>query len=223
MSFWDDKPIAGPFADYEESRRVLDERNATYPGAWKLIPMHFPNKTVLDYGCGPGHDTIMFLENGAKHVYAVDIAPKSLKMVSDRVRMHHIDPSRLTTILVKETGVPLLPEVDHVHAAGVLHHCEDPLSVLKGLRKAMGTGLAMIYSKHGTHFSVTCGGDMELFASQSDRREDGTGAPIVVCWSDREFKELCKEAKIKATKLGHYRAETEGPIGTSACFRLEPL
>ena len=222
MSFWNDSPIAGPFESYEESRRILDERNASYPEAKDMIPMRFHGKTVLDYGCGPGHDTIMFLENGAEHVYAADIAPRSLRMVEDRIRMHGLDPSRLTTILVEETGIPDLPKVDHVHVAGVLHHCEDPLSVLKGLRKSMGTGFAMVYSKHGTLFLETCKGDMGLFASHCDRRGDGTGAPIVTCWSDMEFRDLCSQAGIRARKLGHYRAETEGPIGTSACFRLEP-
>ena len=112
--FWQKHQVGGPFATLEESNAALDERLALYPKLYELMPVSFPGQTVLDYGCGPGHDTLQFLLHGARHVYFADISWQALTTTSERLRLHHLR-DQATGVLAGDE----LPEADHVHCAGV--------------------------------------------------------------------------------------------------------
>src|SRR6266487_5094320 len=101
ITYWEQNQVADfpPDVTVEQSLAVLNARNAMYPGLLELMPVSFPRKTILDFGCGPGHDTIMFLMNGAKHVYAADISPKGLASLEARLKAHGFS-ERCTTIHV---------------------------------------------------------------------------------------------------------------------------
>ena len=73
----------------EESQNAMEWRNSLYPGLLSLMPVELPGKTVIDFGCGPGHDTIGFLLNGAEHVYAVDASWNGLSYTRARLHAHH--------------------------------------------------------------------------------------------------------------------------------------
>ena len=48
------------------------------------MPVVQKGKTILDYGCGPGHDTLLFCLNGAGHVFYYDISPLALEILDMR-------------------------------------------------------------------------------------------------------------------------------------------
>jgi 2-polyprenyl-3-methyl-5-hydroxy-6-metoxy-1,4-benzoquinol methylase len=145
--FWQEHQVGGPYKTLRESQAALNARAALYPDLYKLMPTEFPGKTILDFGCGPGHDTIQFLQHGAEHVWFADISWQALETTSVRVNLHGFEEK--TTALFADDA---LPAVDRVHCAGVLHHMYNPEEALLRLRRCSPKMQAMVYdgkrSKH---------------------------------------------------------------------------
>jgi SAM-dependent methyltransferase len=187
----------------------------------------FEGKTVLDFGCGPGHDVIGFLLNGARHVYALDSSQKGRKALRARLRAHDASPGCMQPGLMEPrcsvlpaSELPYVPLVDHIHCAGVLHHLADPSAALRMLARALKPEAEirmMVYSAESQFVQETCGGDLEEFQRVIDH-----DAPIARAWTKAEVKLLAAEANLSATYLGSYRipSETEGP-GLSTCWSLK--
>lgn len=173
-----------------------------YPTLLDLMPVEFPGKTVLDYGCGPGHDTILFCQHGAGHVFYSDISPLALEIVDQRLEMHgladHASPHPLMSNV----------KVDHIHCAGVLHHIEKPLDVLKALR-------------HRLHSS----GDARVMIYDGDRSEHTQSkVPITHWWSETTFRVMCDVAGFDACQIGHYECSAPWRKNcVAACYHLFPI
>jgi ubiquinone/menaquinone biosynthesis C-methylase UbiE len=220
VDFWNRHQVAEFAEDVteQESLRVLNWRNNLYPGLLDLMPVAgFEGKTVLDFGCGPGHDTIGFLLNGVKHVYALDSSQKGLKALRARLKAHGLS----NCSVLPGSELPYVPLVDHIHCAGVLHHLADPSAALRMLARALRPEAEirmMVYSSESEFFQVQCGGSAELFARTVDH-----GAPIVRAWSRVEVADLAAKAGLVTVYRGSYRIpdETTGP-GLSACYSLMP-
>jgi hypothetical protein len=124
-------------------------------------------------------------------------------------------------MLVPENGDWRPPPVDHVLAAGVLHHCSDPVATLRrlalGLRDHHSDRIEiMVYSAESWFYKVKAEGDPEVFRSLADG-----GAPIAHAWTKLEVRALAAAAGLRTEYLGSYRSsvEPEGP-GLSACYAL---
>lgn len=218
VAYWQTHQVADFPADVspEASLQALKSRNAVYPGLLELMPVEgFDGKTVLDFGCGPGHDTIGFLLNGAEHVFAVDCSEQGLDSLRARLRAHGF--TRCSTYLGNDGWRHL--RVDHVHAAGVIHHLADPVRTLYRLRQVLkkGAEIRMMVYDAASEFVKDCGGPAE-FEKIADKQ-----APIAKAWTRDEVWAISHLAGLKADYLGGYRVpgETSGP-GLSACYSLRP-
>ncbi len=200
-AFWTDNQVGGPYSTLSGSVDALMEREMAYPKLYELMPVIFPNQTVLDYGCGPGHDTILFAEHGAGHVFYYDISPLALDIVDARLEMHGL-AGRASPVERDH-----IPKVDHVHCAGVLHHTADPLGCLKDIRRAMkdtADGRVMIYD-----------GDLS--------KQSQSKVPITLWWTEQEFIYLCYQAGLKARKIGFYDCSAAWRKDCyAACYHLHP-
>lgn len=200
-TFWQVHQVGGPYETVEESERGLEARLALYPTLLELMPVDYPGRVILDYGCGPGHDTILFLRHRARHVYYADISWQALKTTSERLRMHGLTAHASGLFADDEA----MPQVDHVHCAGVIHHVSDPLAVLLKLRRALregGDARVMVY-------------DGELSPhTQSE-------VPITEWWSHKEFLALAAEAGFQGEYLGSYPCPAQWrPDCHAACYSL---
>ena len=159
-------------------------------------------KTVLDYGCGPGHDTLLFCLNGAGHVFYYDVSPLALEIVDARLEMHEVE--NLASPVTRDH----LPQVDYAHCAGVLHHTEDPLGILKDLRA-----------------SLKPGGEARVMIYDGDRsRHSESKVPITLWWTEHEFVYLAFMAGFGADYLGSYECSAPWrPDCFAACYSLKPL
>ena len=196
--FWQDNQVAEPVETFTASMAQLLSRAETYPELEKLMPTYFPGARVLDFGCGPGHDTIQFIANGAKHVWFADISWKALKMTNDRLKLHDGFRSRTTPLFADDP----LPLVDHVHCAGVLHHMHDPLDALLRMRRVSPSARIMVYD---------------------GKRSEHTQSlvPITEWWTPKEFVEMCAESGWKALYEGSYECSAPWrPNCFAACFSL---
>ena len=185
-----------------------------YPGLLELMPISYPDQTVLDFGCGPGHDTIGFLLNGARHVYAADSSWQGLTSLWNRLRAHGFE-DRCTLVRVGEKDWRL-PQVDHIHCAGVLHHIERPVATLKKLRRSLRLGAEMrlmVYAAESQFVAVH--GGPEGFEQIADG-----AAPIAKAWTKSQVRKMATEANLRAIYMGGYlMGESEGP-GLGGCWKL---
>lgn len=199
-TFWQEHQVGGPYASIEESEDALRERLNLFPNLLELMPVFFPDKDVLDFGCGPGHDTLLFLRNGAKKVFFADISWLALKTTDDRLQLHGLRNQARALFADDE-----LPEVDHIHCAGVLHHVHDPRFVLQRLRKALRKG-----------------GDANVMVYDGEQSEHSQSAvPITEWWTHAEFLNLVADAGWRGKYLGSYPCSAEWrPNCHAACYWL---
>ena len=196
--FWQVHQVAECPPNREASVQMLLDRVMKFPGLLDLMPVNFPGKKILDFGCGPGHDTLCFLEYGAAHVWFVDISWQALDTTSRRLRYHGI--SDMATALFADDD---LPEVDHFHSAGVLHHMQDPLGALMRLRLAANTGRVMVYDGEKSEHSTSL-------------------VPITEWWTHKQFIKMCAEAEWAAEYVGSYECSAEWrPNCWAACYALK--
>jgi SAM-dependent methyltransferase len=200
--FWTQNQVGGPYSTLKESQAALLERQRLYPSLLDLMPVVHPGKTILDYGCGPGHDTLLFCLNGAGHVFYYDISSLALEIVDARLEMHAVAD------YASPAPRDRLPKVDYVHCAGVLHHTEDPLGILKDMRAALkpkGQGRVMIYD-----------GDRSTKSKSK--------VPITLWWTEHEFVYLAFMAGFGAEYVGSYECSAPWrPDCYAACYSLTPL
>jgi 2-polyprenyl-3-methyl-5-hydroxy-6-metoxy-1,4-benzoquinol methylase len=200
-TFWSTHQVGGPYETLELSQSALAERMHLYPDLLDLMPVDFPGKTVLDYGCGPGHDTILFAQHGAGHVFYYDISPMALEIVDARLEMHGLADHASPVVRGR------IPAVDHVHCAGVLHHTEDPLGCLKDMRAAVkdnGTGSVMIYDGERSEHTKS-------------------KVPITHWWNETEFGYMAFMGGFGADYVGSYDCSAPWRKNCyAACYHLTP-
>jgi 2-polyprenyl-3-methyl-5-hydroxy-6-metoxy-1,4-benzoquinol methylase len=123
--------------------------------------LEFRNKTVLDFGCGNGAQTVEFLETGC-HIIAVDIDQQDLSVLKD-----YITANNLTSIVPMQYDGHSLPlqsaSVDIVVSYEVIEHVEDESQALNELHRVLKPEGCMIISvpnkgwvfeTHGAHLPL---------------------------------------------------------------------
>lgn len=222
LEYWAGYQVAefGPDITVEESDRMIGARERMYPNLEVLMPTYAPDAVILDYGCGPGHDTIQFVRNGAEFVYYADISPKALELTGWRLAAHGLQ-GRAAPVLVTslDTITGLGRFAHHIHTAGVIHHVEQPvetLSALAGCLLPHGEIRMMVYSANSWFYREKCWNDPEAFRLSAD-----PGSPITRAWTTGEVRKLATAAGLRATYVGSYRDPSERKgSGLMSCWSL---
>ena len=200
--FWFDHQVGGPYHDAVESFAALRDRAQLYPTLHRLMPTNHANKRCLDYGCGPGHDTILMLLAGATEVVYADVSPLALETTGDRVHMHGMDDhaTSLTVPAMEPDGL-----FDHVHCAGVLHHVDDPLAVLQTIRRCL----------HKT-------GDVSLMVYDGGTSTHTQSKVPITHWFNRDdITWLAAQAGLYCIRIGRYLCESDWrPNCFAACYAM---
>jgi ubiquinone/menaquinone biosynthesis C-methylase UbiE len=216
-----------PFESAEESERYLEWRFEQYPLFREFMDLWGDHRgeTVLDFGCGPGDDTVgLLLHSGAAKVVSVDISRTALDLLGHRLRLHGIDPERTQLVHSSNTSpeIPLdTASIDFVNTGGVLHHASDPLGILRELRRVLrpgGRAHIMVYHRDSVwwhlwtaYVRMVVQGDFaglsieEAFA----RNTDGEECPISRAYRGEEFLAMCREAGFEGRFLGGYLSQLE--------------
>jgi SAM-dependent methyltransferase len=85
------------------------------------------DKTVLEYGCGDGLNTVMLAMRGAR-VKALDISPELVKVAEQRITANQLSPT-VDFIVGSAHDLPLPDNsVDVVFGIAILHHLDLVLS-----------------------------------------------------------------------------------------------
>lgn len=210
-----DAPADG-FTDIAASLAHYDWRNSQYPGTIELMPVSdFDGKIILDYGCGPGNDTIGFGHfSKPARLIAADVSPIALELAKRRANLHGLDVEfiRLTEDPV---AIPLPnSSVDAIHTAGVLHHTPDPIAILREFQRILkpdGHIQVMVYNRNSVWMHLLVAWDTMiskgLFRGHSKeeafaRTTDGEACPIARCYRPEEFLAEARAAGLKGTFRG---------------------
>lgn len=220
-----------PFPSAQESLDWLQWRSDhfhlsfDFKGLWT----DHQGKTMVDYGCGPGHDLMGFLvySNPAK-IYGIDISRKALSVAGHNVALHGIPPHKLELIQTADLSdrIPLADaSVDYVHCCGVLHHTSSPETILREFHRILkpsGKGLLMVYNKDSVFYN--------LYVAYARMQEpqfkgmsvddvfrcstDGPQCPISRCHQYPEFCALCRSTGFDAEFVGGFVASNELDLWT---------
>ena len=103
-------------------------------------------KTVLEYGCGDGNNTLLLALRGAK-VKALDISPDLIEIAKKRLEVNQVEGD-VEFILGSAHDIPFPDEsVDIVFGMAILHHLNLELSA-KEVKRVLKKGGKAIFNSH---------------------------------------------------------------------------
>ena len=93
-----------------------------------LKEVSWKNKLVLDVGCGTGLFAYKAAREGAKRVLGIDYSGEAIKIAQENHRHSNLQYSNIDVKSIKE-------KYDVIVSIGTLEHMDNPLKVLKVLKK----------------------------------------------------------------------------------------
>ena len=205
------------FRDRDESLRYFWWRSEQYFDYLDHMSVHGQDGgVVLDYGCGPGHDLVGFVEySKPSRLIGIDVSPASLSEARDRLALHGARPD-LVRIDESTAQLPLLDaSVDYIHCSGVLHHVPDPLAVLREFRRVLRPGgqsrimvynyesvWLHLYAAHMLRFADV-GGSRRTIREAFRQSTDTEDCPISEAWTPAQVSEMSIQAGFACRHLGN--------------------
>lgn len=218
--YWTDHNVTlhKQFASRAESLDYFHWRCDQYPGYLSLMPVAGQDGAdVLDYGCGPGHDLVGFVEySKPRRLVGIDVSTSSLKEAKQRLALHGGDRTELVLAQPNATRFDF-PDgaFDYIHSSGVLHHVPDLAGTLAEMRRMLrpdGRMRVMVYNYNSLwlHLYVAyvlrlqdCKIPVELPIRQAfSRSTDGPDCPIANCYTPDEFGEIAAAAGFRWRLVG---------------------
>jgi ubiquinone/menaquinone biosynthesis C-methylase UbiE len=205
------------FRDREESLRYFGWRSEQYFDYLEHMPVTGQDgKVLLDYGCGPGHDLVGFVEySKPARLIGMDVSAVSLREAEERLALHRAQPEMMR--ISESTARLPLPDasVDYVHCSGVLHHVPDPVGVLKEFRRVLrpdGQGRIMVYNYesvwlhlHAAHILrfTAPNGRQQTVREAFRRSTDTEDCPISEAWTPAQVSDMAAQAGFACRHLGN--------------------
>lgn len=201
----------------EHSLESLHWRNSQYLFYDELMPFQgHDGEVILDYGCGPGHDLVGFVEySKPRLLLGLDISPSALAAAQQRLAFHGHGPARLMQIQEEAAHLPLKDRsVDFIHSSGVLHHIaniEGLLDEFYRVLKPEGRIRVMVYNYESIWLHlyvayqklvVQAGDARESLAEAFKKSTDGEACPYSVCYTPSEFLGLVRRSGFKGVHVG---------------------
>lgn len=209
--YWTDHNVTlhKVFSSRDESLEYFHWRCDQYPGYLSLMPVAgFDNLEILDYGCGPGHDLVGFIEySKPRRIVGADVSSASLAEAAKRLKLHGSEIPLVQLSLIEESLPFDNNSFDYIHSSGVLHHVPDLGAVLSEFRRILKPGgrvRVMVYNYNSLwlHLYVayalrfrdgTIDPTMPIREAFS-RSTDGPECPIANCYTPQEFSRIARNA-----------------------------
>ncbi len=190
------------FQSAEDSLESLRWRNDQYLGYEALMPFECPEgASVLDLGCGPGHDLVGFAtRSAAGRIIGADVSTSSLSEAAARCDLHGREVEFIQ-LAPENPKLPLPDEsIDLVHCSGVIHHIPEPAATLKEIFRVLkprGRFRCMNYNRDSLFFHLYAGwikrheeaAGLEKLSTDDafTSLTDGADCPISRAWSPATF------------------------------------
>jgi SAM-dependent methyltransferase len=205
------------FANAAESLAYFDWRSTQYYDYLTHMPVKNLNGlTVLDYGCGPGHDLVGFAAySPGATLIGMDVSRTSLDQARERLALHDAK-AMICPIDERDARLPLeSASVDYIHCSGVLHHVPDPVGVLRELRRLLrpdGRMRLMIYNYDSIWlhlFAAYLYGHKHPDAAGLSLKDafrritDSPDCPISHAWTPADVLSMAEAAGLHARHIGN--------------------
>ncbi len=123
------------------------------PAMAKLLP-NLNGKTVLDLGCGYGHNCIDFVNKGAERVLGIDISEKMLAVAKEE-SAH----SKIEYRCMSMTDISKLEEkFDFIYSSLAFHYVEDFDAFAKDMYSVLNAGGQLLFSQEHPIITATLDG-----------------------------------------------------------------
>ncbi len=200
-----------------ESIEYFNWRNIQYPGYINFLPVTgFDGKSVIDFGCGPGHDLVGFSEfSNPSRLMGVDVSSTSLAEANQRLKLHG-KAVELVKIEPERVHLPIEDNsIDYIHCSGVLMHVKSPVQVLSEFFRVLkddGFIRLMVYNHDSIWLHLYVAHVLKTTDSRYNdlsieeafaRSTDGFDCPISGKWTPEEMRDLALEAGFSCNHLGN--------------------
>ena len=143
------------FEGYRALREREDNLNVLLeqPAMKKLLP-DMAGKTVLDLGCGYGHNCVDFVNRGAIRVVGVDISEKMLEIAKSECADPKIEYKHMSMTDIENLG----EKFDIIYSSLAFHYVEDFTTFAKTLANVTNNGGTLLYSQEHPIVTATMDG-----------------------------------------------------------------
>ena len=135
------------------------------PAMAKLLP-DLSGKSVLDLGCGYGHNCLDFVKRGAERVVGVDISEKML-LVAKEESAHN----RIEYINMSMTDIQKLNEkFDLIYSSLAFHYVEDFEAFARDMYFRLNAGGQLLFSQEHPIITATLDGNGHFNKDENGER-----------------------------------------------------
>lgn len=155
------------FKGYIELRNGEINLNALLeqPAMEKLLP-DLEGKSVLDLGCGYGHNCLEFVKKGAKRVIGIDISEKMLEIA--RKEANH---ENITFLNMSMTDIDKLDiKFDLIYSSLAFHYIEDFEEFCKKMYAQLNEGGVLLFSQEHPISTATIDGKGHYNRDENGKR-----------------------------------------------------
>ncbi len=124
------------------------------PAMAKMLP-NLTEKSVLDLGCGYGHNCIAFVHRGAKRVVGVDISEKMLEVAKSESA-----DEKIKYVNMSMTDIAKLDETfDFIYSSLAFHYIKDFDAFAKEMYSVLNIGGQLLFSQEHPIITATVNGE----------------------------------------------------------------
>ena len=123
------------------------------PAMRKLLP-DLNGKSVLDLGCGYGHNCVDFVNRGADKVVGIDISEKMLAVAEKESANDKIVYRNMSMTDISELG----DTFDFIYSSLAFHYVEDFDSFAKDIYSVLNAGGQLLFSQEHPIITATVNG-----------------------------------------------------------------
>lgn len=144
------------FNGYKQLRANDDNYNEQLeqPAMRNLLP-DAGGKSVLDLGCGYGHNCIDFVKRGASDVVGIDISRRMLE-VAEKESFH----KKITYLNMSMTDLSVFSQkFDLIYSSLAFHYVNDFVTFAKDMYSLLNSGGYLLFSQEHPLITATYGGE----------------------------------------------------------------
>lgn len=124
------------------------------PAMAKMLP-DLNGKTVLDLGCGYGHNCIDFVNGGAEKVLGIDISEKMLSVARKESSHNKIEYRNMSMTDISN----LKEKFDFIYSSLAFHYVKDFDAFAKDMYSVLGNGGQLLFSQEHPIITATFDGN----------------------------------------------------------------
>lgn len=209
VEFWN-KALASKPEDYEGEINLDEDWKQI--GSEKLLKLLCDEvngwDNILDYGCGSGWASVIFVKNGANRVAGVDVAPNAIVSAGYYTKTFGVDEKvQLEAVSTDWLNNQAENQYDHAVSINVLDVVPDEVAenIMRGLSKVCKKGATLLIGMN------PCFEGEELTREDRDYREHYlfvNGILRLNNHTDEEWKEMLSKY-FKVERLEHFKWDQE--------------